>query len=165
MGTGTGETTRGTERPEKLHGKLWGASQTFLTETVKVWVVLIGAAVIAFGFWVVADRIKDTDARQRATDRQGALIAAFNAEQSAYNNSLNARTACLDSVEQSNLNRGQHLATVAAFESLLPGTPPAYRFAIEAVIDTLRAGPLLATPPRTMDECPPVPTAPVAPEV
>jgi hypothetical protein len=123
-------------------------------------VVAIGAVLIA----AIANHVGDVDRLGRDRDQQQAAEALYESEQRVYALALAARDRCLEAVEYDELNRDQHLANIRAYETLMPLTPPAYQAGIQLIIDKLKEGRLLSSPPRTVKECPPVPVAPVPPD-
>jgi hypothetical protein len=99
--------------------------------------LLIGGAVIGVGFRLVFDQQAELDRRARARDAASAVRAAYD--------------LCVESVEASSNNRGQWAIAVAKLQEL-GGT----EFAQDLI-----EGPLLSSPPRTLQECEDLLKAPV----
>lgn len=114
------------------------------------------------------------DASRRETARQSTLQAIYFSDLRDYDNALQLRSDCVEAVGRSDLNRGQHEATVEAFDKLFtmilpdifgfgPETVAGLNQAAGELTAELEAGPLLAAQPRTIAECPAAPDPPLPP--
>lgn len=155
MGTGT---TPQSDDGASFGRRLLGALKTFLAIRVKMWMVLIGVVAISAVIWSVSENVKAVDARQRDDAARAAIASAYAADLRTYDIAVQARSDCLDRVTRSDANRAQHQAIVDGIRQLFPGSDVAAQFA-----DRLENGPLLGSPPFTVDECPDPPVPPAVP--
>lgn len=167
--TTTSEAPTATPRRGGPLGRLWaflGPRGTF--HRAKVPMGLIEVAAVVFVAVVIAGNARTVtlDSNQREADRQRVLSAIWTQQLLDYTDAVNDHEACLESVARSDLNRGQHEATVLAFEALKAQFPDSSAVAagVDTIVTMLKAGPLLSAEPRDVAECGALPTYPTPPD-
>lgn len=115
---------------------------------------MVGAVFIALGFQLVIWQLRTLSDNARQADNRAAAQALYTTQLTAYSTAVANYVVCTEVVATSNLNRLQWEQLADIVSNLENGIPYA---------DLIRGGPLLDTPARTVEDCPPPGDAPVAP--
>lgn len=105
--------------------------------------VLIGAAFVLLGFLLVYTQIDTLNQRDQEQLARETAQSLYQAEIVQYVSDVNAYALCVDGVSRSDNNRSQWLLAVDVLREI----------GAEVEADRLAAGPLLASAPRTIEDC------------
>lgn len=170
--TETATTNVGGPNGTGLFARLWNAVRSFLAIKVRMGWFLAAAVIVAVMIAAIAEGVKEVDRNQRAADAREAAQIAYAAQLRTYDLEVRERADCLAGVDRADANRGQHEALVKAWETFRGVLLAAIESeqaeaiiddAVNGVVADLRAGPLLSSKPRVVEDCPPEPVQPVPP--